>query len=44
MQVDLKKIKDLQTLLALLKEVEDFTNGNGDEDPSGDSDAVPTPA
>lgn len=44
MQVDLKKIKDLQTLLALLKEVEDFNNGNGDEDPSGDSDAVPTPA
>jgi TP901 family phage tail tape measure protein len=44
MQVDLKKIKDLQQLLALLKEVEDFTNGNGDEDPSGDSDAVPTPA
>lgn len=43
MQVDLKKIKDLQQLLALLKEIEDFTNGNGDEDPSGDSDAIPTP-
>lgn len=44
MQVDLKKIKDLQQLLALLKEIEDYTNGNGDEDPSGDSDAVPSPA
>ncbi len=44
MQVDLKKIKDLQTLLALLQEIEDYTNGNGDEDPSGDSDAVPAPA
>ena len=41
MQVDLKKIKDLQTLLSLLKEIEDITNGDGDEDPSGDSDAVP---
>lgn len=44
MQVDLKKIKDLKTLLALLQEIEDYTNGNGDEDPSGDSDAVPAPA
>ncbi|MPM74480.1 hypothetical protein SDC9_121468 [bioreactor metagenome] len=44
MQVDLKKIKDLQQLLALLKEVEDYTNGNGDEDPGDDPDAVPTPA
>lgn len=44
MQVDLKKIKDLQQLLALLQEIEDYTNGNGDEDPSGDSDAVPAPA
>ncbi|MBS6216773.1 MAG: phage tail tape measure protein [Clostridiales bacterium] len=40
MQVDLKKIKDLQTLLSLLKEVEDYSNGNGDDDP----DAVPSPA
>ena len=39
-QVDLKKIKDLQTLLSLLKEVEDYSNGNGDDDP----DAVPSPA
>ena len=30
--VDLKKIKDLQQLLALLQEVEDFANANG-EDP-----------
>ena len=40
MQVDLKKIKDLQTLLSLLKEVEDYSNGNGDDDP----DAAPSPA
>ena len=39
MQVDLKKIKDLQMLLSLLKEVEDYSNGNGDNDP----DAVPSP-
>lgn len=32
MPVDLKKIKDLQQLLALLQEVEDFANANG-EDP-----------
>ncbi len=44
MQVDLKKIKDLQQLLALLQEIEDYTNGNGDEDPSDDWDAVPAPA
>ncbi len=39
MQVDLKKIKDLQTLLSLLKEVEDYSNSNGDDD----LDAVPSP-
>jgi len=33
MQVDLKKIKDLQMLLSLLREVEDYSNGNGDDDP-----------
>lgn len=33
MQVDLKKIKDLQSLLNILKEVEDYSNGNGDQDP-----------
>ena len=42
--VDLKKIKDLQQLLNLLKEIEDYTNGNGTEDPNGDPDAVPSPA
>lgn len=42
--VDLKKIKDLEQLLGLLKELEDYTNGNGVEDPSGDPDAVPSPA
>lgn len=40
MQVDLKKIKDLQMLLSLLKEVEDYSEGNGDNDP----DATPSPA
>lgn len=40
LQADLKKIKDLQTLLSLLKEVEDYSNGNGDDDP----DAAPSPA
>lgn len=38
MQIDLKKIKDLQMLLSLLKEVEDYSEGNGDNDP----DAVPS--
>ena len=38
MQVDLKKIKDLQLLLKLLKEVEDYTEANG-----GDVDAEPEP-
>lgn len=38
MQVDLKKIKDLQLLLKLLKEVEDYTEANG-----GDADAEPEP-
>lgn len=31
MNVDLNKIKGLQSLLKLLKEIEDYTNGNGDE-------------
>ena len=38
--IDLKKIKDLQMLLSLLKEVEDYSEGNGDNDP----DATPSPA
>lgn len=42
--VDLKKIKDLEQLLGILKEIEGYTNGNGVEDPSGDPDAVPSPA
>ena len=33
MQVDLKKIKDLQMLLSVLREIEDYSNGNGDADP-----------
>ena len=33
MQVDLKKIKDLQMLLSVLREIEDYSNGNGDGDP-----------
>lgn len=44
LQVDLKKIKDLQRLLALLREVEDYANANGDIDPEGDPDAAYAPA
>ena len=33
MQVDLKKIKGLQMLLSVLREIEDYSNGNGDADP-----------
>ena len=44
LQVDLKKIKDLQMLLKLLQEVEDYTNGNGTEGADDDPDAVPAPA
>ena len=33
MQVDLKKIKDLQMLHSVLREIEDYSNGNGDADP-----------
>lgn len=40
--VDLKKIKDLEQLLALLKEAEDYAEANGSEDPEGDPDAAPT--
>ena len=29
LQIDLKKIKDLQMLLSLLREVEDYANGKG---------------
>lgn len=42
--VDLKKIKDLEQLLALLKEAEDYAEANGSEDPEDDPDAAPTPA
>ena len=42
--VDLKKIKDLQQLLALLQEVEDYAAANEDGEPGGDEDAVPAPA
>ena len=41
--VDLKKIKDLQQLLALLQEVEDYAAANEDGEP-GDEDAAPAPA
>lgn len=39
-QVDLKKIKDLQMLISLLKEVEDYSNSNGDDDPDAAPSAV----
>ena len=41
--VDLKKIKDLQQLLQLLKEVEDFAEANGSEE-TADEDSVPVTA
>ena len=43
MPVDLKKIKDLQILLSIIKEIEDVTNGNGAEDPSWDADILSEP-
>ena len=42
--VDLKKIKDLEQLLAMLKEVEDYAEANGSEEPADDQDAEPQPA
>ena len=42
--VDLKKIKDLEQLLAMLKEVEDYAEANGSEEPADDQDAEPAPA
>ena len=42
--VDLKKIKDLEQLLAMLKEVEDYAEANGSEEPVDDQDADPAPA
>ncbi len=43
MPVDLKKIKDLQTLLSIIKEIEDIKNSNGDEDSDWDSDILSDP-
>lgn len=43
MPVDLKKIKDLQTLLSIIKEIEDIRNADGEEDPSWDLDAISEP-
>ena len=42
--VDLKKIKDLEQLIAMLKEVEDYAEANGSEEPADDQDAEPAPA
>ena len=42
--VDLKKIEDLEHLLAMLKEVEDYAEANGSEEPTDDQDAEPAPA
>lgn len=42
--VDLKKIKDLQQLLTILQEVEDYAAANEDGEPGDDEDAVPAPA
>lgn len=43
MPVDLKKIKDLQMLLSIIKEIEDIKNSNGDEDPDWDLDILSDP-
>ena len=40
LQVDLKKIKDLQLLLNLLKDVEDYASSNGEMGPDDDPDAA----
>ena len=42
--VDLKKIKDLQQLLTILQEIEDYAAANEDGEPGDDEDAVPAPA
>ena len=41
MSVDLKKIKDLQQLVALLKEIEDVANSSEEESSAGDPDLIP---
>ncbi len=41
MPVDLKKIKDLQQLLALLKEIEDVVNSSEETEPDRDADFMP---
>lgn len=43
MQIDLKKMKDLQQLLSILKELEDVVNSNGDEYSDEDMDAMLSP-
>ncbi len=43
LQIDLKKIKDLQTLLEILQEAEDYADGISGEDEGDDPDAVPVP-
>lgn len=43
MPVDLKKIKDLQTLLSIIKEIEDVTNSNSTEDLDWDLDVLSEP-
>ena len=40
LQVDLKKIKDLQLLLNLLKDVEDYASSNSEIGPDDDPDAT----
>ena len=40
LQVDLKKIKDLQLLLNLLKDDEDYVSSNGEMEPENDPDAA----
>lgn len=44
MQTDLNSIRDLQRLLKLLDEIEDYSNSTGDEELGGDWYSVPAPA
>ena len=40
----LAAVHDLEQLLAMLKEVEDYAEANGSEEPADDQDAEPAPA
>lgn len=43
LQADMKNLRDLRQLQALLAELEDIANSSAVEDPGADPDAVPVP-